>query len=58
MLVLTRREQQEIRIGENITIKVLRTRTGDVRLGIECPREIPVVRSELLLEGDSPPAAA
>ena len=47
MLVLTRKQQEKIRIGENITITVLRTKGKAVRLGIEAPAEIPVIRGEL-----------
>ncbi len=46
MLVLTRKCGQCIRIGEAITIKVLAIQGGQVRIGIEAPREIPVHRTE------------
>lgn len=48
MLVLTRKKDEGIRIGDEITIKVIALKGGGVRLGIEAPVEIPVVRSELL----------
>lgn len=61
MLVLTRKYQEKIRIGENITITVLRMKGKAVRLGIEAPADVPVVRAELAFEagavaedGDSP----
>ena len=47
MLVLSRKLNQEIVIGENITITVLKIKGNTVRLGIEAPREIHVVRGEL-----------
>lgn len=50
MLVLTRKYQEKIRIGDNITITVLRTKGKAVRLGIEAPAEVPVVRGELSFE--------
>lgn len=55
MLVLTRKYQEKIRIGENITITVLRMKGKAVRLGIEAPADVPVVRGELAFEaeGDS-----
>jgi carbon storage regulator len=53
MLVLTRKYQEKIRIGQNITITVLRTKGKAVRLGIEAPSDVPVVRGELKLESDS-----
>jgi len=47
MLVLTRKAQQEIRVGENITITILRVKGQSVRVGIEAPRDIKIVRGEL-----------
>src|SRR3954470_2337566 len=47
MLVLTRKYQEKIRIGDNITITVLRTKGKAVRLGIEAPTNVPVIRGEL-----------
>jgi carbon storage regulator len=47
MLVLTRKYQEKIRIGDNITITVLRTKGKAVRLGIEAPTDVPVIRGEL-----------
>jgi len=50
MLVLTRKHQEKIRIGDNIVITVLRMKGNAVRLGIEAPVEIPVIRGELVFE--------
>jgi carbon storage regulator CsrA len=50
MLVLTRKYQEKIRIGDNITITVLRTKGKAVRLGIEAPSDVPVIRGELTFE--------
>ena len=47
MLVLTRKQNQEILIGDNIKITVLKMKGNTVRLGIEAPRDINVVRGEL-----------
>ncbi len=47
MLVLSRKPEQKIQIGDNITITVLRLRGGTVQIGIEAPRSTPVVRGEL-----------
>lgn len=47
MLVLSRRKDEKIIIGDNITIMVIEIRGEKVRLGIECPREIPVHREEV-----------
>ena len=47
MLVLTRKLQEQILIGDNIKITILRVKGQNVRIGIEAPREIRVVRGEL-----------
>lgn len=47
MLVLTRKLQQQITVGENITITILRVSGKSVRVGIEAPRDVRVVRAEL-----------
>ena len=50
MLVLTRKKNQQILIADDIVLTVVRIHGGKVRLGIECPREIPIRRSEISLE--------
>jgi len=57
MLVLTRKYQEKIRIGDNIIITVLRTKGKAVRLGIEAPNSVPVIRGELSFEHESEEAA-
>jgi carbon storage regulator CsrA len=47
MLVLTRKLQQHIKIGEDITITILRVKGNTVRVGIQAPREMRVIRGEL-----------
>lgn len=47
MLVLTRKVQQSIRIGDGITVTVIRVRNSKVKLGFDCPREISIRRFEL-----------
>ena len=47
MLVLSRKKNESIKIGDNIVITVVEVRGDKVRLGIEAPREISVIRSEL-----------
>ena len=47
MLVLSRRPNECIRIGNNITIKVLRIDRDRVRLGFDAPMDIPILRAEL-----------
>jgi carbon storage regulator len=50
MLVLTRKQNEKIRIGNEITITVLRTKGKGVRLGIEAPAHINVLRGELVFD--------
>ncbi len=52
MLVLTRKLMEKLFIGDDICVTVVRLDGGQVRLGIEAPREVAVVRAELL--GDKP----
>ncbi len=47
MLVLSRKLKQEIMIGDNIKITVLKIKGNTVRLGIEAPRDIHVLRGEI-----------
>lgn len=47
MLVLSRKVGERIWIGDNISITVVRITGGGVRIGIEAPSELPVVREEL-----------
>ncbi len=50
MLVLTRKQNEKIRIGNEIVVTVLRTKGKGVRLGIEAPAHINVLRGELVSE--------
>ena len=47
MLVLTRKLEERIVIGDDIVVTVLGIRAGKVRIGIEAPTEMRVLRSEL-----------
>lgn len=47
MLVLTRKLMEKLYIGDQICVTVVRLESGQVRLGIEAPRAISVVRAEL-----------
>jgi carbon storage regulator len=50
MLVLTRKSNQSIMIGDDIEISVLAIMGEKVRIGIQAPRDIPVFRKEVYLE--------
>ena len=56
MLVLTRKLDESIVIGENVVIQVLETRGGQIRLGITAPREVSVHRQEVYerIHGEMP----
>ena len=63
MLVLTRKSNQSIMIGDDIEVSVLSIMGEKVRVGIQAPRDIPVFRREVYLEikqenGASPGASA
>ena len=47
MLILTRRVQEAIMIGDDVTVTVLSVKGQQVRLGIDAPREIEVHREEI-----------
>jgi carbon storage regulator len=50
MLVLTRKSNQSIMIGDDIEVSVLSIMGEKVRVGIQAPRDIPVFRKEVYLE--------
>ncbi len=47
MLVLTRKSKQQIQVGPNITITILQIKGQAVRVGIEAPQNVTVLRTEL-----------
>ena len=47
MLVLSRRESERIKLGDSIVLTVVRVSGDRVRLGIEAPADVRVLRSEL-----------
>jgi carbon storage regulator len=49
MLVLTRKTNQSIMIGDDIEVSVLAVSRDKIRLGITAPREVPVFRKEVYL---------
>ena len=57
MLVLTRKSNQSIMIGDEIEVSVLAIMGEKVRIGIDAPRSVPVFRKEVYLEIQSEKAA-
>jgi carbon storage regulator len=51
MLVLTRKKSEAIRIGNDVFVKVIRTGRSTVKIGIEAPANVRVVRGELVIMG-------
>jgi carbon storage regulator len=47
MLVLSRKAGETINIGEGVTVRVIRLEGGRVRLGVEAPENVRILRGEL-----------
>ncbi|WP_437203147.1 carbon storage regulator [Planctomicrobium sp. SH664] len=47
MLVISRKSQEYLQIGDNIIVKVIRTASGSVKIGIDAPGGVRVLRGEL-----------
>jgi carbon storage regulator len=54
MLVLTRKLMEKLFIGDDICVTVVRLEGGQVRLGIDAPRDVTVVRAELVPDRPAP----
>ncbi|MBD3821373.1 carbon storage regulator CsrA [Hydrogenovibrio sp. JE_KL2] len=52
MLVLTRRVGETLIIGDNVKLTIVGVKSGQVRVGIDAPKEIQIQREELLLKQD------
>lgn len=50
MLVLARKVDEAIVIGDNIMVKVVSVENGVVKLGIEAPKDVAILRDELARE--------
>lgn len=48
MLILTRKIEEKIKIGDNTVITILGIEGGSVKIGIDAPREITILRMEVL----------
>lgn len=49
MLVLSRKSNETIKIGDDIEIRILEVKGDTVRIGIEAPKSIDILRGELVL---------
>ena len=52
MLVLSRKVEEEIQVGDEIVVKVLKTGRNMVKIGIEAPKRLSVVRGELMASAE------
>ena len=58
MLVLSRKESQRIRLGDSIVVTIVKISGDKVRVGIEAPADVLVLRDELKPRGVNPSDAA
>ncbi len=58
MLVLSRKTHQRIRLGDSIVVTVIDVGGDRVRLGIEAPRDVPILREELQRAQPEPSGAS
>ena len=54
MLILSRKENESIRIGEDVVITVSHIKGNRVQIAIEAPREVAIRREELKIDGTEP----
>jgi carbon storage regulator len=54
MLVLSRRQSERVRLGDSIVVTIVRVSGDKVRLGIEAPPDVIVLRDELKPHKDEP----
>lgn len=53
MLILTRRINEALVIGDNVTVTVLGVKGNQVRIGVDAPKDVSVHREELASKGDA-----
>ena len=58
MLVLSRKSGERILIGDNVSVTIVRIGPNNVRIGIDAPREMNIVREELCSDAPSRDASA
>ncbi|MSR26686.1 MAG: carbon storage regulator [Planctomycetaceae bacterium] len=54
MLVLSRKQNERIRVGDSIVVTIVRVSGDKVRIGIEAPANVRVLRDELHTDGGHP----
>jgi len=52
LLVLSRKEQQEIVIGENVIVKIVKVAAGKIKIGVTAPDDVRVRRLDMLQAGN------
>ena len=58
MLILTRKTGESIMIGDSVVVKVLGVRAGQIKIGVDAPKDLSVHREEIykrIQEEDAPP---
>ena len=50
MLVISRKQNESLRISQDITVRIIRIDRDSVRIGVDAPRDVPVHREELYQE--------
>lgn len=58
MLVLTRKEGEKIHIGKDIVLTVLEVKGNRIRIGVEAPANLSVLRGELIVDAQAGTSAA
>ncbi len=56
MLVLSRKVGEQLMIGDDVTVTVLSVRGNQVRIGVTAPKEVPVLREELIDNASEKPS--
>jgi carbon storage regulator len=57
MLILTRRINESLVIGDDVTVTILGVKGNQVRIGVDAPRDVSVHREELAQKDDETPAS-
>lgn len=58
MLILTRKKDETMVVGHDVTVKVLGVSGNQVKIGIEAPRDVSIMRDELLDDPQDAKSAA